>query len=372
MTQELLALDHSGTDTVEDAGFQIGWDHAHHGLVPPPGLLLEGTPISAGWRAGKAVFGGRTLSATRAVRQWLALRTEAWRQGIAFETQQLGAHLLQQMEATHCPVLRCRLGGAERSAARFERLNPDAGFAAGNVAQISAEAASLRHALPLAEAVRRARLAETSAAPVAGHDAGVWWRLAALRSFSTTLPFAEAARLPLALLPPNRVRLLNAVQGLQAWLSMQFVHPGWGTRLQEVARLLPEHTLRHDFNLWVGALVPRVLQAPQQIKPLRHVIEDAWLAERVQRRWQHFVLSLGEAGVAHLLERVLALPLPGAATLWHEPASATEGWALESRGRLSDDATAPPAPAPARPPARRRTDRSPRGPVLRATAARPA
>ena len=49
------------TDLGDQAGFQIGWDHAHHGLVPPAGLLLDGTPIGQGWRAGRAVFGRRTL-----------------------------------------------------------------------------------------------------------------------------------------------------------------------------------------------------------------------------------------------------------------------------------------------------------------------
>ena len=37
---------------------------------------------------------------------------------------------------------------------------------------------------------------------------------------------------------------------------------------------------------------------------LRQALEDAWLHERVQRRWQHFVLSLGENGVERLLERI--------------------------------------------------------------------
>jgi len=365
MQQDTLSLDSPGlprTGAPDDAGFELGWDHARHGLVPPPGLLLDGTPVGQGWRAGKAVFGARTLAASRAVRQWLELRTEAWRQGIGFETGQLGAAHLASLEVERCPVLRLRLGGCEESAPRFERLNPQAAYAAGNVVQMSRAAAAARAGVDIAEAVRRARRSEITAEPVHGLDAGAWWRVAVLRSFTTPLPFAEAARLPLAVLPPNRVRLLNGVQGLQALLTLQFCAPGWGERLRRIADLLPEHSLRHDFNLFVGALVPRVLQAQALQLDLRRTLEDAWTAERVMRRWQHFALSLGEAGCDALLARVAETPLPGRVTLWHEPAQAVEGWGLE--------APAPRAPLPAAEPrpARRRTDRTPRPRALRATA----
>ena len=76
-------------DGVEATGFQIGWDHAHHGLVPPPELLLDGTPLGQGWRAGKAVFGHRVLPAQRSTRRWLALRdpglAKAFAEGLAIE-----------------------------------------------------------------------------------------------------------------------------------------------------------------------------------------------------------------------------------------------------------------------------------------------
>jgi hypothetical protein len=364
MQQDTLALDSSPQSVLDRTGFELGWDHARHGLVPPPGLLLDGTPVGQGWRAGRAVFGARTLPATRAVRQWLELRTAAWRGGVWFETQQLTAHHLASLEVPHCPVLRLRLGGAsgDPTAPRFERLNPAAGYAAGNVVQMSQAAAAARDGVDIANAVRRARCAETGAEAVDGLDAGAWWRLAVLRSFATPLPFHEAARLPLAVLPPNRARLLNAVQGLQAVLTAQFTAPGWGERLRRIGGRLPEHSHRHDFNLWVGALLPRVLQAQAQQLDLRRTLEDAWLAERVQRRWTHFALALGEAGCETLLEAAAALPLPGRVTLHHDAAAATEGWT-------------PPLPAPqgaaapARAPLadRRSTDRTPARPLRRAT-----
>ena len=54
-------------------------------LVPPAGLMLDGTPVSQGWRAARAVFGRRTVAATRAAAagstwaRWLATVVAMWR-----------------------------------------------------------------------------------------------------------------------------------------------------------------------------------------------------------------------------------------------------------------------------------------------------
>ena len=349
MHQATLNLDTPPADACERTGFELGWDHAHHGLVPPPGLLLPDTPICQGWMAGKAVFGGRTLRASRSVRQWLALRLQAWRQGDSFEGQQVTAHYLGQIHAEHCPVLRQPLGGAENSALAGEitRLNPQASYAAGNLAMLSHQAAQAGANVGVLEAVRRARRAELDGSVVGGLPASAWWRLATLRAFATPLPFFEAARLPLALLPPNRVRVLNAAQGLQVLVTLQFATPGWSARSRALGAMLPAHTLRHDFNLFVAALAPRVLEAGHGAQAVRRALEDAWLSERVQRRWQHFVLSLGERGTEALLERAAtaaAADLAGLRLINHAMPHATDGWGLP--------ATALRSPAPGRPAAR--------------------
>ena len=330
MHQATLNLDTPPADACERIGFELGWDHAHHGLVPPSELLLPDTPICQGWMAGKAVFGGRTLAAGRSVRQWLALRLQAWRQGVAFEGQQVTAHYLGQIHTERCPVLRQPLGGTTGSALAGEvaRLNPQAGFAAGNLATLSHQAARGLAAHDVGEAVRRARRAELDCGAVDGLNAAAWWRLATLRALATPLPFFEAARLPLALLPPNRVRVLNAAQGLQVLVTLQFATPGWSARARALGAMLPAHTLRHDFNLFVSALAPRVLEAGGDAQALRRALEDAWLNERVQRRWQHFVLSLGERGTEALLERAASAGLAGLRLINHPQEQATDGWGL--------------------------------------------
>ncbi len=351
------AHDKAACSDIERVGFDVGWDHAHHGLVPPPELLLDGTPLGQGWRAGKAVFGRRTLSTQRCTRQWLALRTQAWRRGVVFETQLVTAHYLAQIHVDRCPVTRLplvgTLGGAlgQADAVVVERLNPHAGYAAGNLAVMSQGAAQARADVDVLEALRRANRAQTTATQVQGLCAAAWWRLAALQAFATPLPFHEAARLPLAVLPPNRVRLLNAVQGLQALLTRQFTRPGWAARTRAIADLLPAHTLRHDFNLFIGALAPRVVEANAAQTDIRQALEDAWLNERVQRRWTHFVLSLGEAATAALLDRLVdgsaAQAVAGVITVNHATEQATDGWALAQGGKLAREVRVPAKLAPA-------------------------
>lgn len=328
MNQALIELDARTTDPVDRTGFDIGWDHAHHGLVPPAELLLDGTPVSDGWRAGKAVYGHRTLATGPSTRAWLALRLRAWRLGIAFEHHQLTPHYLAQVQAVRCPVRRVALGGAtgQADAPVVDRLNPMAGYAAGNVAMLSLAAAQAREGVDVLEAQRRAHRAQHDADTVLGLDAAGWWRAAALRAFATPMAFHDAARVPLAMLPPNRVRVLNAPQCLQVLVTTQFAAPGWSARTRTLAEMLPAHTLRHDFNLFVGALAPRVLEAAPD--GTRRALEDAWLNDRVQRRWQHFVLSLGEPGCQALLQQAEARGLAGVRLMFHAPDQAVDGWSL--------------------------------------------
>jgi hypothetical protein len=339
-----LALDPAAriAAPTDDIGFRIGWDHAHHGLVPPAELMEDGASIGPGWRAGRALFGRRTLASTRATRRWLALRIAAWQAGLAFETTQLTPHYLAQIETARCPVTRRPLGGTPDAdtAPVVVRLNPDAGWAAGHLATLSRGAADSLTPAGARAALRRAARVGAGIEPApAGLAPAEVWRLAVLQSFVAPLPFAEALRVPLRVLPPNRVRLLNAVQGLQALLTLQFAKPGWSERLRAVADLLPRvapgHERRQDFNLFVGAFAPRLLEAGtgHDAPTMRRVLEDAWCDERVNRRWQAFVLGLGEAAVEALLERVADGGLAATRTLRHAPALATEGWSLASRGR---------------------------------------
>jgi hypothetical protein len=244
--------------------------------------------------------------------------------------------------------VRDALGGAkgQPDAVVIDRINPEACYAAGNLAVLSQGASAAAHGMAVPAMLRLAPRTLAGGEIVAGMDGAAWLRLAVLRSFATPLPFAQAARLPLAVLPPNRVRMLNAAQGLQALLTLQFATPGWSARTRAIAEFLPQHTLRHDYNLFIGAIAPRVLEAAATPAGLRQALEDAWLGERVQRRWQHFVLSLGEAGTQSLLERATANGLAALRTWNWGHEQAVEGWALAEGGRAQPTLTLPDPRAP--------------------------
>jgi hypothetical protein len=347
MAQTLLEFDHHPADPA--TGHAIGRDHAHHGLVPPPEQLHDGNPVRAGWQAGKAIFGARTLPASRHVRTWLNLRLHAWLRGRAFEPTQVTPNFLGQIEVALCPVTRQPLsnGAGLDSDASIDRVRDDAGYAAGNLAVISERANRAKASFDWQDALVLAQQAQADGR-AHGLDAAEWSRLAVLMSFVTPLPHARAAAMPLLLMPPNRLRLLNPVQGLQALVTRGCGQPAWSQRMRGLAEQLGDGAARHDFNLFVSALLPRLIEAARAVDPaaLRHAQEDAWHDSLVNRRWQRFALRFDEAGIDALLQRCSRLD--GVRTLLHERALATEGWALQSRGRASSgEGAGPGRPAPA-------------------------
>lgn len=331
MAQTLLAFDSQPADL--QTGFDIGWDHARHGLQAPHSGR-DSDAVHQGWCAGRACFGQRTLTASRRARLWLALRLHAWQHGRVFELAQVTPHYLGQLEVLRCPVTRRPLGAAEAS---VDRVCDAAGYAAGNLAMLSAQANRAKADLGWEDALRRAHQAASQAdGCVHGLDAAAWMRVAVLISFVTPLAHEQAARLPLRVLPPNRLRLLNPVQGLQALVTRELARPDGPRRLRALSDLLPGEALRADFGRFVSALLPRCLEAGRDVDmdALRQALEDAWADARVNRCWQRFALQLDEPLVEQLLERCAAAGLAGMQMLLHERDTATEGWGLDTRGRV--------------------------------------
>ena len=321
-------------ELLDSCGYAIGWDHAHHQLTPPLAHLHADSPVRQGWQAGRAAFGQRTLKAGAAVRQWLALRLAAWQHGQAFEGVQVTPHFLGQIDATHCPVSRMPLllatGRAED--ALVQRLNPDAAYAAGNLVVLSRAAAEARAALSCqALLVQAQRLAETPGQQLRGLNADAWLRLAVLSSFATPLPHGLAASLPLRVLPPNRVRVINPVQALQVMLTLQFTQGAYARRLLTLAALMPSSEVRQTFQIFMHTLLARRLAAGQGLGPeaARPAMEDSWADPLVLRRWQRLALRLTPADCEQLLQRASQRGLWVGGGRGLSPQAATEGWAMD-------------------------------------------
>ena len=338
-------------------GFELGWAHAQHGLMPPATLLQDSTPVDQGWRAGRAVMGRSHAPATAAVRAWLALRLQAWQQGAAFNTQALTPASLAKLRGTHCPVRRQLLGGASGTADTpvVHRLDPLAGYRPGNLVVLSRLAAEAAQACSVDEALRQGRAAQAEGAAVQGLHAVEWQRLAVLLSWAQPLPFAAAARLPVLLSsspPPNQA----LVQRLQAQLTRWFQQPGWSLRARHLAAALTGEGCRTDFHLFVSALASRMLLATGDLRsghgqtfgprhehaPGAWMLEDAWLHPLVQRRWTQLALALGEAGCARLLREASIGPADGGRAALRPAATSCRRARAAARNRVRAPALASP------------------------------
>lgn len=313
----------------ERIGLALGRDYALHGVTPPIAHLYPQSPLQRGWLGARH---GRTARApaTPQVLQWLSLRTHAWTRGRHFEDIQLTPHHLAQLEASHCPITRELLDDGNRS---IDRVRDDAGYAAGNLAQMSRHANQAKADRSHEQLVAMADSCATGPITrIGGLAEANWRRLAVLTSFVTPLPHEVAAQIPLRVLPPNRLRLLNPVQALQAFVTRQLATPGWSARLARLEALLPGDALRADFNRFLLALAPRVLAAHEldTAHAIRWALEDAWTQPLVLKRWTRFALQLAPEQAEALVERAAAKRLSPVHVQRHD--DATDGWALSTRG----------------------------------------
>ena len=329
----------------EQIGFQLGWDHAHSRVTPPLPYADEPTSLRSGWLAGQAAFGARVLPAGRAVHQWLQLRLSAWLRGLSVELIQVTPRYLEQLEVGFCPITRVQLDehSVLSNQARFTRVRNDAGYAAGNLAVLSTKAHQTKGNHGFAQAMRFAGQLESGMQNgITGLNAAQWARLAVLGSLVEPMPHAQACGVPLLVLPPNRLRLFNPAQALQAFVSRQLLVPGWSLRISRIETLLPGKVSRQAFQTFFHALLPRVLEAGRNIAAheLRWAIEDAWHHPLVLQRWTAFAGALSAQQCEALVLRAHAKRLGQGVVHNFTDHAATDGWSLESQGQIETLVTA--------------------------------
>ncbi|HEX6016649.1 MAG TPA: hypothetical protein VFZ28_00990, partial [Burkholderiaceae bacterium] len=293
--------------------------------------------------------------ATPQVRKWLQLRLGAWQRGRAFCTLQVTPALLRRIDVPVCPIVREPLvhGTGGPLDASVDRVNNDAGYAAGNLAVMSVRANAAKAHYAWDDAMGFVRQIEAGAlGTIDGLSAAQWARLAVLMSYATPLPHAVAAALPMLVLPPPRLRLLNAVQCLQALLTLQFTREGYTQRIAALAELMPCPTTRDALRGLMHTLLARRIAAgfAADTSMLCRVLEDLWSDPLVLRRWQRLALSLTEPQCEHVVREAMRRGLAGPQMRWLPRELATEGWALESRGFVQPASTIEPL-RPTMPPA---------------------
>jgi hypothetical protein len=148
---------------------------------------------------------------------------------------------------------------------------------------------------------------------------------------------AKAAFLPLLVLPPSRLHVLNPVQALQVMLSLQFGRHGHARRCAALAAGMPTDDARHAFNSFMHTLLARRLAAGRIADALaeRHALEDLWRDPLVNRRWQRLALRLTADDCERIVRTARQRGLAGTGLRWLAAEAATQGWALESAGRVA-------------------------------------
>ena len=338
MTTELHSINTATSLTThEHIGFELGWDYAHHSVTPPAPYAQEPSPLRNGWLAGQASFGLRTLEPTRHVRKWLQLRLHAWLRGRGVELVQVTPNYLQQIDVSHCPITRAPLSSStmEGSDASIDRVRSDASYAAGNLAVMSTKANHAKAAYGFRDALQFVKQIEDGAlGGIDGLSAAQWARVAVLCSFVEPLPHDEACTLPMLVLPPNRLRLFNPAQALQAFISQQLMVPGWSHRIARLEDLLPGKAVKRAFQVFFHALLPRVLEVGKttDAQALRWAIEDAWRNPLALQRWTAFASQLTAAQCEQIVARAGARKLGAQQVQQLSDEQAVEGWNLETRG----------------------------------------
>lgn len=330
----------------DDVGYELGWDHARHGIVPPADHLHPLSPVRQGWQAGRGRFAQRSLRADRYVHRWLTLRLHAWRLGQVFDAQHVNAALLRRIDVGRCPITREAFSddAEATSGASITRVNPLAAWASGNLAVISRAAEQCRADRSASEVMRVVQRLESAATQhVDGMTAEQWARLAVWCAFATPLPHHQVAQLPLLVLPSQRLRVVNAAQSLQVLLSVQVTRAGHPRRCAALAALMPTAETRHAFHTFMHTLLARRLARGRIDDAVaeRHAVEDLWREPLLNRRWQRLVLRLTDTDCEHLVRSAVERDLAGPRLRWLPQAAATDGWALRSRDRATAEANAP-------------------------------
>ena len=154
------------------------------------------------------------------------------------------------------------------------------------------------------------------------------------------------------MLPPNRLRLLNPIQALQAFLTLQLARSGWSKRLPEIEALLPGVGLKHPsvrpaLRAFVYALMSRCIAAgrpgrrPADQRAWRWTLEDAWRHPLVLQAWQAFAREIDASQAEALLARAAAAGLSTQRLQVWSNEQATDGWALGEDEPLADEPCVP-------------------------------
>jgi hypothetical protein len=262
----------------------------------------------------------------------------SWMRGKAFELVQVTPNFLERIDVDVCPITGQALtrGTGADTDASVDRVNNQAGYAAGNLAVMSVRANRAKSAYDWRDAAAFVRQIEAGQlGEIDGLNAREWARLAALVSYCTPLSLAEAANLPLLVLPPPRLRVLNPVQAVQAGLTLCFARTDRAPRVDALVRIFPAGVQFEARSFMTTLLARRIAAGPAVTSvQLRVALEAAWCEPLIIRRWQRVALRMTPASCEDVAAALPAATAGVAPMRYLSFEQATEGWALDTGGLL--------------------------------------
>lgn len=135
---------------IDKIGFELGWDHASHGVQVPPDCNTD--TVKDGYNAGLLQMGRSKPkeAPTRYVRKWLQLRRNAWKRKRCFD-ESITHKYLDVIDVVYCPITRERLTHSTGTDTDWsvDRLNNDGGYVPGNLVVMSVRANKAKDQLSL-------------------------------------------------------------------------------------------------------------------------------------------------------------------------------------------------------------------------------
>jgi len=264
-----------------------------------------------------------------AQQRWWRLQGRARRDGRAVEPLLVNPRLMARIDVPRCPVSREPVAPRSR---QVVPLNASADVAAGHLATMGPLAAAAASAVAdwTAAWALADRLAREGG-QVEGLGASAWRRLAVLKSFVQPLSPAQAAALPLHVLPPARLRVLSPVQSLQVVMTLALTASDRVERLMALVDAAGGAELRATARVFVLTLLAR---CPADLGALsadgqRTALEDLWGDDLLQKRWQRLAGRLEDAPARAWLRRARALWADDRRWRPLSAEQATDGWALD-------------------------------------------
>ena len=299
-----------------EAGRSLGYDlyvyRSHLEVEKLDASVREGFTLAAARRTVRA-------TPDRFARKWLQLRSSAYARERSFD-ERVTPQLLHAIDVTECPVTRITLTHGRLTDADWsvDRLNNDGGYAANNLAVMSARANKAKGRRTFDEVLLLAR-AET---PTDGLQPVEWMRLASLMlgpCFAT-----EPAKAPLLphIAPMTSHRLLVSSQQLQHVLCTLAVMQSGKNRLVKALRTA---SALQTAGLRLGALGELLHRG---LKGLDYGC-DVWLQPGAMDALSHWLASLDLAARGRVAE--LARQLAGGRQV---APSRLQSWRLASRGYM--------------------------------------